>query len=426
MREGRVKNPIVRLDYIVLIIIVMNLIAMFHYGNMTNNILTGNLDHSLGFLKHIRLIVQLSSIMLLLGLIIKYGIKIEGLKALKWYIVFFISALLSWLVNMAPIKSLYFTSSLILGILIGLVHYSSLVTNKNLAYRSFYNSFIVIFSMYIFSALFTLVFDYYGAFQFGRLQATFVTIGSNGLSWLSFLYILFIQAKGFEQTLRNKIAHMLMTIASIYIIIATQTRTTWFVIGALYMARLFVIKGKYKHLEIALFAIFLGVIVYSGSIDSIVNIMTRGGQQLETLSGRLDVWLAAYDSFIQSPVLGYGLWNGMQISMQSISDYDNSVNTQAHGSIIELLVSVGIIGFGFWALFIAKINLNLLKLFKKRGCMNSVDRRMVILLSTVMIAEDMKLLISSEFVFFDYSTVLIIMIATTTHYIKKQYMQNNN
>ena len=112
--------------------------------------------------------------------------------------------------------------------------------------------------------------------------------------------------------------------------------------------------------------------------------------------------------------------------MQSISDYDNSVNTQAHGSIIELLVSVGIIGFGFWALFIAKINLNLLKLFKKRGCMNSVDRRMVILLSTVMIAEDMKLLISSEFVFFDYSTVLIIMIATTTHYIKKQYMQNNN
>lgn len=112
--------------------------------------------------------------------------------------------------------------------------------------------------------------------------------------------------------------------------------------------------------------------------QTIVNRLATTGSEVEDLSlgGRLRIWKAGVNAFVQRPLIGYGT-GAFKIAVSRYLGYAPQV---AHNSFLSVLVEEGLVGFLLYAAMFIAVFLSLMKL-------PSLERRFtLVLLATIMAA----------------------------------------
>ena len=97
-----------------------------------------------------------------------------------------------------------------------------------------------------------------------------------------------------------------------------------------------------------------------------IAFLGRDTDALETLTGRIPLWIECIKYIAERPFLGYGynaFWTPSHL--YSIADAIGGVPGHAHSSLLEMALSVGIIGTCTFVLIVALVLVRLFKLFKR-------------------------------------------------------------
>lgn len=76
-------------------------------------------------------------------------------------------------------------------------------------------------------------------------------------------------------------------------------------------------------------------------------------EQIETLSGRTDLWRAGWVMFKDSPIVGHGMDAGVRLGGL---DYGVASGTNMHSSHLQILVNNGILGYLAWLVFVVSVS----------------------------------------------------------------------
>ena len=146
-------------------------------------------------------------------------------------------------------------------------------------------------------------------------------------------------------------------ILSLVTVILAYSRTS--IIGAVVAIAAMCLVGRKVKLTISFLILLLVTIFsFSGSIAKDIGLFLARGQSdgsLEGMSGRVNGWEIAIKYWQESPLIGHGY--------MSAGRYDVLDNTSSHlhGSVIELLVGLGVIGLFLWLVLIIFTGIKILK-----------------------------------------------------------------
>ncbi len=146
----------------------------------------------------------------------------------------------------------------------------------------------------------------------------------------------------------------------------TQSKTIWVIalllLGVYILIKIASLGGFRKYLtffavgtSVYAFAVYL--INYSSLTDRIKDMQYN--QQVLSLTGRLMIWVHAYQMWSKNPWIGKGLdaWNSKAAVEESIRVLGWAV-PHAHNQLLQILSESGLIGLGvmvLWALFYVRI-----------------------------------------------------------------------
>lgn len=173
-----------------------------------------------------------------------------------------------------------------------------------------------------------------------RLGLENLFISANGVAYLGAI----IGSYSFAKLIfKNKFfLNFIIYILSWIVIILAQGRTG---AAALLISSALLYIRKFKAVSVPIL-IFLLIISYScyGLLESFL-IRGESKELLFTLTGRTVLWEKAWFAFLDKPWLGYGFGVGSRyVFLQDISDLNIFISS-IHNSYIEVILSVGLIGF---------------------------------------------------------------------------------
>lgn len=401
-------------------IVFVNIFAMFKYGDLTMLQSDGGLEKAGGtnIYQLVKVVVQGFTLLIVSYLFIKSNRKIASFFTIhSYFFCYFLVAVFSAIFMAEYIfQSFYYSITIIISLGIGYYYHILLSKNFEKYKYTIFNVYLFIYFLIFVSTLFSILLDYNAAFRTAfdyRLQSTLIFVGSNGLSWFALVFILFFYNLYFQRFSSKFLGAILIAFAC-FLILSTQTRTTVIVVFSLFLVRYMYGTSSIIKKAISILSICL-VIIFS---PLIIDILSRGETQFTSFSGRSIMWLIIYESFWDSPLIGKGLWSGVITALEGT---EFELIRQVHGSLPELLISVGIIGTFFWLAALMRLIFAVNKLFKRRFIMESDDRKIITVIFYVSIAYLIKLTTSSEFIYHDQSLILFISLSTLVYHFNLKY-----
>jgi len=314
-----------------------------------------------------------------------------------------LTALVAALINYSPLQSYYFTATLFYPFfVVGWLNHIS-ATSDSLIEKTMLG-FISWFSLLFISTVLSILVDPVESLRLNsdfRLRSNLISVGSNGLSWISLLFILMI----FLVRPIFDFRFILSVLAPVVFIFLTQSRTTFVIIIFLAIYSVYA-KGRRRSLSqyfSVVSIVLLSVILSIGFTQELVLGFTRGETQFASLSGRTLIWEYMLQGFLLKPWLGWGLWNGVN---QLLSGTQFEFISGVHSSVVEVIVSTGIVGFIFWSAYFS--NLFLSFRFKLTRIDDRFTRRRVLVLRLLGIAYLGKIFTSSEMIYADPSFFILV------------------
>ena len=154
----------------------------------------------------------------------------------------------------------------------------------------------------------------------------------------------------------TKIIHSFFFILSVTTLIMAYSRTS--IIGFAVAFIVFSFFSKKIILSVLATVMVLVISLSNAALNSLFGFLSRG-QSLggfRGMSGRAETWGKAIKYFLESPYYGHG--------HMSAGRYDvlENASSHLHGTPIEIMVGLGIIGLVLWLMFIIITGINLLKL----------------------------------------------------------------
>jgi hypothetical protein len=165
--------------------------------------------------------------------------------------------------------------------------------------------------------------------------------GSSALlSGLFFLTVALFASKPVHRLLAG-VAYL----ATWVLIVLSQTRSTM----AAGVAFLVVMVHAHPRARVhaALLATGVGVVIvvlFPAALQEIVSVATRGGEGLETLSGRTEAFSYLIGQWQDSPLLGYGFGSGTRYLLIDFVARRGLIIGAGHDAVSTVLVDLGVIG----------------------------------------------------------------------------------
>lgn len=179
------------------------------------------------------------------------------------------------------------------------------------------------------------------ALQDGGLTGSFSSRNVFGLFMLVSSALFFIQIQTKPAQNKLKALMLILFIISVYGLLFSYSRASWVAFASFYLIILFSSKKITNFLVLLIPAIIALTLLLSNE-----NLVLRLEQLLSgSDSGRLEIWLWAFNSFKESWLLGYGLESWSMI--EDVPPY-----RFVHNSILELALNLGVIGL-FSYMFLA-------------------------------------------------------------------------
>ena len=246
------------------------------------------------------------------------------------------------------------------------------------------------------------------------MQSTYPPMSGNGLGYLGALASMFgiylydsddIKIK----TIRRFVAVIVVLVGfSVLFLSYTRSILAFYLLGVIV---LFVLEKRWLRV-VAMLGSMVSALAMPQVQEKIVDHLRRGSsdEQLASLSGRTDFWA---DIFSRDPLqllVGEGFAAGSR--MAYFRD-GNLIN--AHNSIAEIVVNVGVIGAVIWLMLMLRIGFNLLKIRRrlKRARAWSLGHfhnfMMVIYMITML-----RTLMNSSLVYLDYFFFMVAAFAVYT------------
>lgn len=178
-----------------------------------------------------------------------------------------------------------------------------------------------------------------GEFNDGVLGRRF-SCGSITPSVMSILLLL-IYAYGLIMYFKKKkIVYLLYLVFAVFIAIISISKTALVSICVITIIYILITNNFKRFLPILTFSILLFSFFESQQlIETLSNYVEGNGVQ--SLSGRDVIWTNAFDLGLESPLFGHG-YNSIVSKLGNMTHLDNL--NQAHNTLIESFVNVGIIG----------------------------------------------------------------------------------
>jgi O-antigen ligase len=129
--------------------------------------------------------------------------------------------------------------------------------------------------------------------------------------------------------------------------IVAQGRTGLFVflLGTLLVLA---IRRRFKDILIACMVLLLFGIAFG---DTIQTYLVRGAalETIQSLSGRTEMWQAAWQSFLAHPLVGQGYGvGGRSLFLTTLANFEGQTISSLHNGLLELLTGVGLLGLVPW------------------------------------------------------------------------------
>lgn len=131
--------------------------------------------------------------------------------------------------------------------------------------------------------------------------------------------------------------------AAMVTLLLAQSRTG--VAGFLAAVTVYSICAKRRKLLAVMVVAIIAVISTAALREVVTTYLARGEQetQLKTMTGRTVMWQTAWDYFREAPIGGHGFGSSGRFDLLG-----GGRTSTLHGSIIEVLVGVGVVGFAAW------------------------------------------------------------------------------
>jgi O-antigen ligase len=163
----------------------------------------------------------------------------------------------------------------------------------------------------------------------------------------------------------------IIVIFAVVILVLAQSRTSIIALSAAFIVYS-LIQKKFKSLLFSS-AVLACVFAFSTSGTVTVTDYMQRGQSTElmmSLSGRTQGWEAAWGIFLQSPWLGHGF-----VAFARTEILGTRGASTLHGSVFDVLVGVGLIGFVPWLGAILAIGISLARSPEARGLWSRLNPR---------------------------------------------------
>jgi O-antigen ligase len=265
----------------------------------------------------------------------------------------------------APLMSIYKASQLLLELMLFVIAGSYLLKYKKPALLIDLTTFLLAFV--ILSAALGGVFlpdlaynVIWGGGTFGRtLMCVFPQVFSNELGLLAAMLIIISLRRGSEPGygFNQRFFWLSLSLLAMMVLFAAQARTS---LAAVTIALLImsVLNPRLRWLGVLLMvAALVGGAVYLvnggnlGLEDKITTYLRRGqtDQQLQTMSGRTELWRAGWRMFCDSPFLGHGFQTGVRFGGEK---FGIARGLNMHNGHYQVLADSGLFGYFAWLLFI--------------------------------------------------------------------------
>jgi O-antigen ligase len=288
-------------------------------------------------------------ILMLPLLIIKHKTVYQLIKKDKLISIILIISILSILWSPLPFITVRRVIALILTTLYGILfgHYYKLESQINILGYSFG---LIVIMCFMYPIFFPEIGIHQTGVHEGLWRGVFVQKNTMA-SILVIAVMLFIYR--LNTTKNNRILFILLLVISFLLIFFSWSTTAVISLLIVYLSmHLFKFYAKLNNRNVLVNILFVMVVLVSllsyffNNLDYIVNLF---GKDL-TLSGRLPLWLFLLESAQDKLLLGYGYgayWNGVGSPSADVIDQLMWIPNDAHNGYLDIILSIGVVGFIF-------------------------------------------------------------------------------
>jgi O-antigen ligase len=166
----------------------------------------------------------------------------------------------------------------------------------------------------------------------------------------SFAMVLFISPLFGSEGRRTTLPKIAYASVVLLVLGMTQSRAGW-IVCFLYFAAMCTLNGlgKFKRSDsraLAMAGVVLLTVAACLIYPNMASILGFLGRDV-TLTGRMDIWQAVFDSITRRPLLGYGygaFWNGLQGESASVILACGWAVPHAHNGFLEVWLQLGLLG----------------------------------------------------------------------------------
>ena len=202
--------------------------------------------------------------------------------------------------------------------------------------------------------------ELYGVGAFGHtLNGVYPQVHSNELGLLSAALVVVSLRRSAEKELgkTRRFYWLSLCLLSLVVLIGAQARTSIFSLTLSLLVMTYLLP-KLRWVSVAL---VLGVVcigfyyVISGSQlgveGDVTNYLRRGSsdEQLQTISGRTELWKVGWKMLEASPLFGHGFQAGVRMSG---GEFGLPSGTNMHNGHMQVLVDSGLVGYIAWILYV--------------------------------------------------------------------------
>lgn len=259
------------------------------------------------------------------------------------------------------------------------------------------------------------------------LQSTYPPLVGNGLGFLggvTGLFGVYLYDSNDISGFSGKIIATFISLIGVAVLFLSYTRSTlvFFLLCVLLYA---FIEKKFLRIALIMF-MMLGALATPTIQEKISSHMRKGStdEQIETMSGRTEFWR---NIFARDPVqllVGEGFATGTLFQNYSNNSQEVFKYRNAHNSIAEIIMSIGVVGAMIWLTLLFRIYKQLQYSRKRLIRSNDIYKiKFHNFVYVLFVFSLMRSLMNSTFVYLDYFIFLLISIAAYAE-ITKAYVNN--
>ncbi len=258
------------------------------------------------------------------------------------------------------------------------------------------------------------------------LQSTYPPLVGNGLGFLggvTGLFGIYLYDSNDITGITGKIVAISILLIGVTVLFLSYTRSTlvFFILCFLLYAFL---EKKYLRMMLIIF-IMIGAIATPTVQEKISSHLRKGStdQQIETMSGRTEFWKNIFSRDPVQLLVGEGFATGTLFQNYNSSNREVFKYRNAHNSIAEIIMSVGVVGAMIWLALLFRVYKQLQ--YSRKRLNDVLKLKFHNFVCVLFVFSLMRSLMNSTFVYLDYFIFLLISIAAYSE-ITQTYVKNIN